>query len=286
MPTEETPTPPDIDDGFTPQKIKGIFSSPAPGADAARPRESETGGPDLPREDEDGFDPDKIYWFATECEPDKVSLKQLDTHFMPTGQQCLVAKDVFFRDYSLEPELGYRYVTQRVLRGDWYRKQDMDVEAKIEYQMVLRIDEENIRANFGLGLAYLALNQLDKGRYVFSRLVEMDESFEEAHKHLFNEFGIALRKKKLFDEAMRYYGRAAELSPRDENIYLNMARAMFEKGDLESAFIHLRKTFELNPEVEEAKAFLAFLRKRGVEPGDPGLRNFFFKLGTKPLGGE
>ncbi len=286
MPNEETPTPPDIDDGLKPQKIKGIFSSPAPRADAARPPESETGEPGLPREDEDGFDPGKIYWFATECEPDKVSLKQLDTHFMPTGQQCLVAKDVFFRDYSLEPELGYRYVTQRVLRGDWYRKQDMDVEAKIEYQMVLRIDEENIRANFGLGLAYLALNQLDKGRYVFSRLVEMDESFEEAHKHLFNEFGIALRKKKLFDEAMRYYGRAAELSPRDENIYLNMARAMFEKGDLESAFAHLRKTFEINPEVEEAKAFLAFLRKRGVEPGDPGLRTYFFKLGTKPLGGE
>ncbi len=282
MPKEQTATPPPvIDDGFEPHKIKGIFSSPVSGAEA-----TPSAAPEKAREDADGFDPDKIYWFAAECGPDMVSLNRLDRHFMPTGQQCLVERETFFRDYSLEPELGYRYVTQRVLRGDWYRKQDMDVEAKIEYQMVLRIDEENIRANFGLGLAYLSLNQLDKGRYVFSRLVEMDESFEEAHKHLFNEFGIALRKKNLFDEAMRYYGRAAELSPRDENIYLNMARAMFEKGDLESAFAHLRKTFEINPEVEEAKAFLAFLRKRGFEPGEPGLRHFFFKLGTKPLGGE
>ncbi|QLA16536.1 tetratricopeptide repeat protein [Desulfolutivibrio sulfoxidireducens] len=289
MPKEETATPPPvIDDGFEFRKIKGIFSSPAPGADPSPASDADEGGAGQGRagEDENGFAPDKIYWFASECESDMVALKRLDKHFMPAGQPCLVEKEAFFRDYSLEPELGYRYVTQRVLRGDWYRKQDMDVEAKIEYQMVLRIDEENIRANFGLGLAYLALNQLDKGRYVFSRLVEMDESFEEAHKHLFNEFGIALRKKRLFDEAMRYYGRAAELSPRDENIYLNMARAMFEKGDLESAFGHLRKTFEINPEVEEAKAFLAFLRKRGVEPGEPGLRHFFFKLGTKALGEE
>jgi tetratricopeptide (TPR) repeat protein len=276
MPKDTATLPPVIDDGVEPQKLKGIFSSPAPA-----PPPDEAAGP-RPGE-EDGFDPKKIYWFASQCAPDMIALKELDTHFLPTGQQAVVNRETFFRDYSLEPDLGYRYVTQRVLRGDWYRKQDLNVEAKIEYQLVLRIDEENIRANFGLGLAYLALNQLDKGRYVFSRLVDMDESFEEAHKHLFNEFGIALRKKKLFDEAMRYYGRAAELSPKDENIYLNMARAMFEKGDMESAFEYLRKTFEINLGVEEARAFLQFLRKKGFEPVDPALRHFFFKLGANPL---
>jgi len=276
MPKDTATLPPVIDDGHEPRKLKGIFSSPAP-TDAP-----EASAAPLPGE-EDGFDPKKIYWFASQCDEDTIALKELDTHFLPTGQQCVVNRETFFTTYSLEPEVGYRYVTQRVLRGDWYRKQDLNVEAKIEYQMILRVDEENIRANFGLGLAYLALNQIDKGRYVFSKLVDMDESFEEAHKHLFNEFGIALRKKNLFDEAMRYYGRAAELSPEDENIYLNMARAMFEKGDMEEAFAYLKKTFEINQEVEEAKAFLGFLRKKGFEAKDPRLRHFFFKLGANPL---
>jgi tetratricopeptide (TPR) repeat protein len=282
MPKDMGTSSPVIDDGDEPHKIKGIFSSPAPVEPTVGPPGQ--GGPEAsgPAGDADGFDPGKIYWFASEFGPDMVSLKRLDTNFFPVGQQALVNRETFFADYSLEPDLGYRYVTQRIVRGDWYRKQDLNVEAKIEYQMVLRIDEENIRANFGLGLAYLALNQLDKGRYVFSRLVDMDESFEEAHKHLFNEFGIALRKKNLFDEAMRYYGRAAELAPRDENIYLNMARAMFEKGDMEAAFAHLKKTFEINRDVEEAKAFLAFLRKKGFEASDPTLRHFFFRLGTDP----
>lgn len=281
MPKDTATRPPVIDDGTQPHKIKGIFSSPAPAAPATEPDGSAPGAirPETP---DDGVDPGKIYWFASECGPDTVILKRLDAHFLPTGQQALVNRETFFADYSLEPDLGYRYVTQRIVRGDWYRKQDLHVEAKIEYQLALRIDEENIRANFGLGLAYLALNQLDKGRYVFSRLVDMDESFEEAHKHLFNEFGIALRKKKLFDEAMRYYGRAAELSPGDENIYLNMARAMFEKGDVEAAFAHLKKTFEINRTVGEAKAFLGFLRKKGFEAGDPRLRQFFIRLGTDP----
>lgn len=280
--------PPVIDDGHEPQKLKGIFSSPAPaGAASAHPAPAPEDGaagkpaavpPTSPEAGEAGFDPGKIYWFASQCGPDMVALKELDTHFLPTGQQCVVNRETFFTNYSLEPELGYRYVTQRVLRGDWYRKQDLNVEAKIEYQLVLRIDEENIRANFGLGLAYLALNQLDKGRYVFSKLVDMDESYEEAHKHLFNEFGIALRKKKLFDEAMRYYGRAAELSPKDENIYLNMARAMFEKGDVEAAFGYLKKTFELNRDVEEARAFLAFLHKKGFSAADAALRGFFIRV--------
>ncbi len=278
MPKDTATRPPVIDDGTQLQKIKGLFSSPAPPPAAGPDGPLADAGPGEPSED--GVDPGKIYWFASECGPDMVALKRLDAHFFPTGQQTLVNRETFFADYSLEPDLGYRYVTQRIVRGDWYRKQDMNVEAKIEYQMALRIDEENIRANFGLGLAYLSLNQLDKGRYVFSRLVDMDESFEEAHKHLFNEFGIALRKKRLFDEAMRYYGRAAELSPRDENIYLNMARALFEKGDVEEAFAHLKKTFEINREVEEARAFLNFLRKKGFQAADPALRHFFFKLGA------
>ena len=90
------------------------------------------------------------------------------------------------------------------------------------------------------------------------------------HKHLFNEFGIALRKKGMFGEAIRYYHRAIELTRKDENIYLNLARAHFEKGDPGSG---LRKpaasAWKSTTNTREAKSFLKYLaRERLLPPGD------------------
>ncbi len=248
-----------LDDGAKGARLKGVFSKP----DAKAP-----GG--------------KSFWFIKEIDERAVSLRRLDENMLPTGKQTLAPRDSILMDYSLEPELGYKLLTQRVTRGDWYRKQDKNLEAKIEYQQALRIDEENIRANFGLGLSYLALNQLEKARYVFTNIVGMDESFEEEHKHLFNEFGIALRKKKLFDESLKYYLRAAELCPLDENIFLNAARAAFEKGDLDLAFENLKKTLERNPNLPQARAFLGYLRKSGAVPTNPKLAAYFRWASSKP----
>jgi tetratricopeptide (TPR) repeat protein len=240
-------------------KIKGIFSS---------------------NEDIGHQTQHKKHWFAKEISPDTISLQLLDPDYLPTGQQVIESKADFLSGYVLEPELCYKLLTQRVMQGDFYRKQGLNQQAKDEYQNVLNIDVENIRANFGLGLTYLALNQLDKGKYVFECLVNLDESFEEEHKHLFNEFGIGLRKKMLYDEAIAYYARAAELSPDDEHIHVNMARALFEKNDLENAFASLKKALRLNPALNEAVIFLDFLKRRGFCPEDEELKTFFGEDGS------
>lgn len=258
MPTHRT-NPESLDDGPKGPRLKGVFSRPEPGGKV-----------------------EKSYWFVKEIDDATVSMQRLDENMLPTGKQSLSGRDAFMLEFSLEPDLGYKLLTQRVIRGDWYRKQDKNLEAKIEYQQVLRVDEENIRANFGLGLSYLALNQLDKAKYVFENIVGMDESFGEEHKHLFNEFGIALRKKKLFDEALEYYSRSAQLCPTDENIFLNMTRAAFESGNMESAFVNLKKTLEINPGMPEARAFLSYLRKNNLLPEDPKLAAFFRWASTRP----
>jgi tetratricopeptide (TPR) repeat protein len=238
-------------------KLKGIFSSPSLPAQAPDPAVA------------------KHYWFCKEMGDDLVSIQLLDEHHLPTSKQHHMRKDEFLRDFTLEPDLGYRLLTQRVLMGDYYRNQGMNVEAKIEFQQVLRIDEENIRGNFGLGLAYLALNQLEKGRYAFEKLVGLDESFLPEHKHLFNDFGIALRKKGLFDEALSFYHRAKALCPDDEHLLLNIARAWFEKGDTEMAYQELKTCLEIKPCFREALAFLGYLRKMRILPKDVDLRAHF-----------
>ena len=83
---------------------------------------------------------------------------------------------------------------------------------------------------------------------------------------LFNSLGIRLRKARLFDAALKFYERAATLAPDDENIYHNMARALFEKGEMKMAMDRLKKSLDLNPELRESRQFVRFLRRRYLGP--------------------
>ena len=244
-------------------KLRGVFSSPS-----------------MPGSEPDPAVP-KLYWFAREMADGLISIQLLDEHCLPTARKHAMPKAAFLEAFTLEPDLGYRLLTQRVLTGDSFREQGKNVEAKIEYLKVLRIDEENIRGNFGLGLAYLALNQLEKGRYAFEKLVNMEESFLPEHKHLFNEFGIAMRKKGLFEEALAFYQRARDLCADDENLLLNIARAWFEKGDTEMAYASLKDCLSLEAGFREALAFLAYLRKKRIFPMDKELRSHFDREALK-----
>ena len=238
-------------------KLKGVFSSPSRVDASVSPSQG------------------KIYWFVRPAEAGSVSIQLLDENRLPTSRRRLVSQADFLELFTPEPELTYRLLTQRVAQGDAYREQGQNIEAKIEYLQALKVDEENIRANFGLGLAYLALNQLEKGRYALEKLAALDETFSPEHKHLFNEFGIALRKKGLYDEALAYYGRARTLCPDDEHLLLNIARAWLEKDDSEQSWQSLRDCLALAPDFREALAFLAYLRRHDIRPRDKQLELWF-----------
>jgi tetratricopeptide (TPR) repeat protein len=92
-------------------------------------------------------------------------------------------------------------------------------------------------------------------------VVTLDAAFTPEHKHLFNEFGINLRKSKLTDQAVDYYKRALEITHDDENLYYNIARAYFERGDKDDCRENLHKALELAPDMEVAQKFLEYLDK-------------------------
>jgi tetratricopeptide (TPR) repeat protein len=208
------------------------------------------------------------YVFAKESPPGTVVLRRLDENYVPRGEQTRLDRESFLKQYMLEPDLWYKQVTGRLVRADAYRRNDRPEEASVEYRRALEVDEENIRGMYGLGLCYLALKDLKKAGYVFEKLVALDESFEAQHKHLFNEFGIGLRKEGLFDEARRHYSRALDLAPKDEHLNINLARTEFEGGDVEAAFRNLRRAAELSPEHPCMLAFLKYLQKQGRRPRD------------------
>ncbi|MDL2207504.1 tetratricopeptide repeat protein [Desulfovibrio sp. OttesenSCG-928-F20] len=215
----------------------------------------------------------KAFWFCEEQNDGSVEVQPLNPNYVPSGPKKTVTKDQFLSAFSPEPEMyvatvypKMRELNKTIARGDRHRSNKEHYSAEMEYGKALQVDEENVRANFGLGITYLERGENAKADNIFERLVKLDAAFEEEHKHLFNEFGIKLRKNKMTDQAVSYYERALELTSNDENLYYNMARALLEKNDIDKVLENLFKSLELNLNLEPAVKFLLWLVSKQLVP--------------------
>ncbi len=126
--------------------------------------------------------------------------------------------------------------------------------------------EKSARAGFGLGITYLRRGNQEKAEDIFSRLAEMDAAFVPEHKHMFNDFGVSLRKQSLFDMALKHYLRALELAGEDDHLLHNIARAYFEKKDIKNCVRYLEKSLEVNPGLTVSQQFLRYLERQENGP--------------------
>ena len=209
-----------------------------------------------------------VYWYVEQLGADQFGLWMLNASYVPTGQRRTVSKTQLLEDYHPELEFYNRNVFPRVVemadavrRGDEHRAAADFDEAIGHYNQALRLDDENVRAVFGLGLSHLGRKDNAKALRVFDDLVKLDAAFEPEHKHLFNEMGIALRKNGLFDQSVEFY-----------------ARAYYEKGDFPGCVEHLKRCLEQNPRLGEARKLAelilaladnAELREKHAKPAVP-----------------
>ncbi|WP_243547112.1 tetratricopeptide repeat protein [Pseudodesulfovibrio tunisiensis] len=212
----------------------------------------------------------KTYWSVEELPGDKVSVQPLNRNYVPSGPRRDIPKDEFLSKFNPEPEFymttvfpAIREMDDAVVRGEKNRERGAAYSAEFEFKRATSIDEENVRANFGLGLTYLDRGDQVKANDIFERLVTLEAAFQSEHKHLFNDFGINMRKNRMYDQALKYYLRAEELVQNDEHLFHNIARCYFEKGDIANCRKYLKKSLEVNPELKESKLFLEYLRKQG-----------------------
>jgi len=214
-----------------------------------------------------------MYWFAEEDEEGRIWIQPLNPNYVPSGPKQEIPKEQFLEQYAPEPEFysskvfpNIRKLNQTIAKAERHRINGESFSAEFEFGNALRVDEENIRANFGLGLTYLERGETSKADNIFQRLIKMESTFDAEHKHLFNDFGINLRKNEMYDQATEYYAKALELSPNDENLHYNMARACFAKADIQKTIEHLRMALSLNKDLEIAKKFLIYLKKNNLLP--------------------
>ncbi len=215
----------------------------------------------------------KIFWFVEQLDSKIVEIQPLNKNYIPTGSKKTISVDELLKSYSPEPEFYFQSVFPKIQemekqidRGDEAKDKGELFSAEHAYDASLQLDENNIRANFGIGLTYLARGETDKADNIFERLVQLDAAFTEENKHLFNDFGINLRKCKMYEQAVAYYNRALELTQNDENLYINLARAYMELKNYGDCIEALIAANELDKGNETVIKFCEWLTKKKMVP--------------------
>ncbi len=215
-----------------------------------------------------------LYFYVKE-EDGKLAVQSLNANMAPTGAKTYINREELLKSYLPEPAVYLNTVLpnmvsmeQAVARGDAARAKGELYTAEYDYQTALALNEEHVRAVFGLGLVYLERGDDENAIKVFHKLVKIDAAFHMDHKHLFNEFGIKLRKRKLYPQALKFYSRAYHLSRQDDHLLFNLSRTLYEKGRPTIAARFLRKALAINPLFEESRKFLQHLEKKHPQTAD------------------
>ncbi len=201
----------------------------------------------------------QLLFFAEEKDDGSICIQPINKNFVPSGPKSFISKEEFLQNFIPEPDIyinkvypSMRHLQKTIARAERHRRNKEYYSAEYEFKNALRIDEENIRATFGLGLTYLDRGEKDKAKLVFKRLYNLNAAFEREHKHLFNEFGIKMRKNKMYKEALKFYLKAYSLEKWDEHLFFNIARVLFELKKYKPALKFINKALALNPNFMEA----------------------------------
>ena len=140
--------------------------------------------------------------------------------------------------------------------------------AIVSYKKALKINDLFAEAYKGLADAYKGKGNIEACKKFlkkaadvhaqFDRLEETKTLFIEILKYEsdtpnpFNSLGVTLRKQGDYPGAIHAYRQALELTPNDENIYFNMAKALYFMGKIEAASKEVNMALKMNPEFMEA----------------------------------
>lgn len=222
----------------------------------------------------------KIFCEAKEIDDHRVEVRYLGYNGKPSGIVEVVEKKDFIREFiyhSAEPpqreDPQKRAIEKHLVVADDHLQKKEYFAAEYEYNNALRLDEENVRATFGKGLSLMMRGNDEKAREVFTTLSQIEGLFREENKHLFNEFGIRLRKLGMYDEAVSHYQKAVTICSDDEHLYFNLARTYFEKREIDHAMKWIQMALKTDPDFHEARDLLNRIKathetdpeNRGVE---------------------
>ena len=211
------------------------------------------------------------FWFVRKRDEETFEVRPLNANHLPSGLTKLVSREDFLKFYT--PELSYyqdnmlpclETLQKKVRLGRRYFNLGQMDKAEMAFCDAVLLQHDSVDGNMGLSEVYAEQEKFSKLRTTLDKLVNIDEVFREEQRHRFNEFGINLRKKELYDDAIRFYSKALEVDDNDENLHFNIARAYHAKEKFEECRKHLERALEINPAMPEATSFMKVINTESV----------------------
>ena len=106
-------------------------------------------------------------------------------------------------------------------------------------------------------------DRLDELRDLFVDILKADPDAVNPY----NSMGLTLRRDGDFPGALHAYAQALKLTPKDDHLHFNVAKAFIFASDYEKAIHHLEEAVRLNGEFLEARELLQKTRDRVVDLG-------------------
>ncbi len=180
----------------------------------------------------------KHYYFVW-IEGDIFSVQKLNDFFQPTEMLRHVDGPSFKASFTHEPSIKK------------HPKGFTPLEEKIQDTPAASADqvENYMRDLFRKATLRLSRDTTrDSALPILENLLEVEEGITKEHKHMFNDFGIEMRKSKMHNHALAFCKRTLNLSKNDDHAHFNAARILIEMGEYDEAEQHILTAQYLNPD--------------------------------------
>src|SRR5215469_17973849 len=121
------------------------------------------------------------------------------------------------------------------------------LQALIYCRQALAVDPENPATMNLLGIVYSEAKQFDHAVEWASRAIRKDPK-----PAYLTTLGLALLKLRRYDDALKAFDKAVQLSPDDPEPWWQMGNVLIEAGRLPEALLCLEHTLKLDPQHGEA----------------------------------
>lgn len=212
----------------------------------------------------------KRFYFVWDLGNACYAAQALDNSFSPIEKPRLLSQAQLKANLRLEPGIlaapistpDFRRIEAAPsVKNDATELTDLSIQ-ELEKARRAKQVEADLRNNFDKALRALSRPRDRKGALAaISQIADSTEGIVPAHKHMFRDFGVSLRKKSLPELALNCAKRVLELAPNDDHAHFNMARLLSHLGMYDEAEAHLLKAIKLDRNEKIYPQMLSWLRK-------------------------
>jgi tetratricopeptide (TPR) repeat protein/TolB-like protein len=114
------------------------------------------------------------------------------------------------------------------------------------FETAIKADENFALAHLGLAVSLVATNNRWKATRELRKTIQLDETNAEAYRWLGDL--LVGSPRRLYDQAIQSYQKAAELSPDAPEVYVGLGDAQQAKGQYDEAVADYQKALQLQPD--------------------------------------